>query len=71
MACGAGFHIRRQTAQRRPTLMNAGGGAGGQTGSAEPATGISFALLQMGDSDQIKQFVRGAKMSQLALQLAR
>ncbi len=46
-------------------------GAGGQIGFAEPATGISFAFLQMGDTDQVSQFVRGAKMSHLALQLGR
>jgi CubicO group peptidase (beta-lactamase class C family) len=44
-------------------------GAGGQIGFAEPATGISFAFLQMGDPDQITQFVRGIKMSNLALAL--
>ena len=46
-------------------------GAGGQIGFAEPATGISFAFLQMGDPDQITQFVRGIKMSNLALALGR
>jgi CubicO group peptidase (beta-lactamase class C family) len=46
-------------------------GAGGQIGFAEPATGISFAFLQMGDTDQVSQFVRGIKMSKLALQLGR
>ena len=46
-------------------------GAGGQIGFAEPATGISFAFLQMGDCDQIGQFVRGIQMSNLALQLGR
>jgi CubicO group peptidase (beta-lactamase class C family) len=46
-------------------------GAGGQVGFAEPATGISFAFLQMGDTDQVTQFVRGVKMSQLALKLGR
>ena len=45
-------------------------GAGGQIGFAEPATGISFAFLQMGDNDQVSQFVRGVRMSQLALRLA-
>jgi CubicO group peptidase (beta-lactamase class C family) len=44
-------------------------GAGGQIGFAEPATGISFAFLQMGDNDQITQFVRGVKMTNLALKL--
>jgi CubicO group peptidase (beta-lactamase class C family) len=46
-------------------------GAGGQIGFAEPATGISFAFLQMGDTDQLSQFVRGTKMSNLALQFGR
>lgn len=46
-------------------------GMGGQIGFAEPATGISFAFLQMGDSDQISQFVRGIQMSNLALELGR
>lgn len=46
-------------------------GAGGQIGFAEPATGISFAFLQMGDTDQVGQFVRGVKMSNLALALGR
>ncbi|MFP6640296.1 MAG: serine hydrolase domain-containing protein [Myxococcota bacterium] len=44
-------------------------GAGGQIGFAEPATGISFAFLQMGDTDQAQQFVRGRAMSHLALEL--
>jgi CubicO group peptidase (beta-lactamase class C family) len=42
-------------------------GAGGQIGFAEPATGLSFAFLQMGDDDQLTQFVRGTRMSSLAL----
>ena len=46
-------------------------GAGGQIGFAEPATGVSFAFLQMGDTDQITQFVRGIQMSQLALAFGR
>jgi CubicO group peptidase (beta-lactamase class C family) len=46
-------------------------GAGGQIGFAEPATGISFAFLQMGDNDEIGQFVRGIRMSNLVLQLGR
>lgn len=46
-------------------------GAGGQIGFAEPATGISFAFLQMGDVDPIQTFVRGLKMSQRALALGR
>lgn len=44
-------------------------GAGGQIGFAEPATGVSFAFLQTGDPDQMSQFVRGIKMSELALRL--
>ncbi|MGE4607450.1 MAG: serine hydrolase domain-containing protein [Myxococcota bacterium] len=46
-------------------------GYGGQIGFAEPATGISFAFLQTGDTDQTSQFVRGIQMSNLALQLGR
>ena len=46
-------------------------GAGGQIGFAEPATGISFAFLQMGDTDARSQFERGVEMSRLALRLAR
>jgi CubicO group peptidase (beta-lactamase class C family) len=46
-------------------------GAGGQIGFAEPATGISFAFLQVGDTDQITQFVRGIQFSNLALALGR
>jgi len=46
-------------------------GAGGQIGFAEPATGISFAFLQMGDSDEMTQFIRGVKLSNLALALGR
>ena len=46
-------------------------GYGGQIGFAEPATGISFAFLQAGDPDQLSQFIRGIKMSNLALDLAR
>ena len=44
-------------------------GAGGQIGFAEPATGYSFAFLQMGDTDQVTQFIRGAAMSTRALAL--
>lgn len=44
-------------------------GAGGQTAFAEPATGISFAFLQMGDTDAIAPFVRAHRLSQLALAL--
>ncbi len=46
-------------------------GAGGQIAFAEPATGISFAFLQMGDIDPIQTFVRGARLSELALALGR
>jgi len=46
-------------------------GAGGQIAFAEPATGISFAFLQMGDTDPIRPFVRGVRMSNLALELGR
>jgi CubicO group peptidase (beta-lactamase class C family) len=46
-------------------------GHGGQIGFAEPATGLSFAFLQMGSTDQIEAFVRGMKMSALALALGR
>ena len=44
-------------------------GAGGQIGFAEPATGISFAFLQTGDNDPVGPFVRGVRMSNLALAL--
>lgn len=46
-------------------------GAGGQIGFAEPATGISFAFLQMGDNDAMGPFLRGTRMSGLALELGR
>lgn len=46
-------------------------GAGGQIGFAEPETGVSFAFLQMGGTDQIETFVRGFAMSALALELGR
>lgn len=46
-------------------------GVGGQIGFAEPTTGVSFAFLQMGDTDPIGAFVRGAKMSARALELGR
>jgi len=46
-------------------------GAGGQIGFAEPETGVSFAFLQTGDTDPIRQFARGTKMSNLALRLGR
>ena len=44
-------------------------GAGGQVGFAEPATGISFAFLQMGDLDAASPFIRAVRMSNLALDL--
>ncbi len=46
-------------------------GAGGQVGFAEPATGISFAFFQMGDTKPVTQFVRATRLSRLALQLGR
>lgn len=46
-------------------------GLGGQIGFAEPATGISFAFFQVGDPDQVSQFIRGIQMSNLALELGR
>jgi len=46
-------------------------GTGGQIGFAEPETGVSFAFLQMGGTDQIETFVRGFAMSGLALELGR
>ena len=46
-------------------------GAGGQIAFAEPATGVSFAFLQMGGTDQVETFVRGMRMSKLALALGR
>jgi len=46
-------------------------GMGGQIGFAEPATGISFAFFQMGDLDPTRHFIRGIKMSNLALALGR
>jgi len=45
-------------------------GYGGQVGFAEPANGISFAFLQTGDPDQISQFIRGIRFSNLALALS-
>jgi CubicO group peptidase (beta-lactamase class C family) len=44
-------------------------GIGGQIGFAEPATGVSFCFLQHGDDDATRPFVRGARMSKLALEL--
>lgn len=64
---GAGFGT---TWRKSPTAYG-WPGAGGQIGFAEPATGISFAFLQTGDADQVSQFVRGAKMSNLALEVGR
>jgi CubicO group peptidase (beta-lactamase class C family) len=46
-------------------------GLGGQVGFAEPATDISFAFFQVGDPDQVSQFIRGIQMSNLALELGR
>ena len=46
-------------------------GVGGQIGFAEPATGISFAFLQMGEVDEVAPFTRGVRMSNLALELGR
>jgi CubicO group peptidase (beta-lactamase class C family) len=46
-------------------------GAGGQIGFAEPATGVSFAFLQAGDLDPASHFLRGVKMTNLALELGR
>jgi CubicO group peptidase (beta-lactamase class C family) len=46
-------------------------GAGGQVGFAEPATGVSFAFLQSGDTDQMSQFGRAIRLSELALDLSR
>ncbi len=46
-------------------------GMGGQIGFAEPATGMSFAFLQMGDTDQVRPFVRGTRLSNIALELGR
>ncbi len=46
-------------------------GMGGQIAFAEPETGVSFCFLQMGDSDPGRQFMRGIRMSNLALELGR
>ena len=46
-------------------------GAGGQTGFAEPETGISFAFLQTGDHDEMRHFGRAVRFSNLALDLGR
>ena len=64
---GAGFGT---TWSKSPTAFG-WPGAGGQIGFAEPATGISFSFLQTGDREQLSQFVRATKMSELALELGR
>ena len=64
---GAGFGT---TWGKSPTAFG-WPGAGGQIGFAEPATGISFAFLQTGDTDQVSQFIRATKLSELALELGR
>lgn len=64
---GAGFGA---TWSESPTAFG-WPGAGGQIGFAEPETGISFAFLQMGDTDPVTQFVRGVRMSSLALAIGR
>ena len=64
---GAGFGT---TWGRSPTAFG-WPGAGGQIGFAEPATGLSFAFLQTGDSDEVSHFVRGIRFSNLALDLGR
>lgn len=46
-------------------------GYGGHLGCADPATGISFAVLQMGDNDQLSQFARTARLTHRALDLGR
>ena len=46
-------------------------GVGGQIAFAEPATGVSFAFLQTGDDDLVSPFVRGIRMSKLALAVGR
>jgi CubicO group peptidase (beta-lactamase class C family) len=46
-------------------------GMGGQVGFAEPETGISFAFFQSGDADEIHQFVRAIRFSNMALALGR
>ncbi len=64
---GAGFG---STWGKSPTAFG-WPGAGGQIGFAEPATGISFAFLQSGDNDATGPFLRGSRMSNLALKLLR
>lgn len=63
---GAGFGA---TWRSSPTAFG-WPGAGGQIAFAEPATGISFAFLQMGDADQRRTFTRGVEMTKLALELS-
>ncbi len=46
-------------------------GLGGQIGFAEPATGMSFSFLQTGDPEDVSQFIRGIKMSNIALEFGR
>ena len=46
-------------------------GMGGQTAFAVPETGVSFAFLQLGDPDEVSQFTRSVRMSNLALALGR
>ena len=45
-------------------------GFGGQIAFAEPTSGLSFALLQVGDVDPVAPFVRGVAFTNLALALA-
>ena len=45
-------------------------GYGGQIGFAEPAVGLSFAFLQVGDVEQLPPFVRGIRFTNMALDLA-
>ena len=44
-------------------------GVGGQIAFGDPASGISFAFLQMGDHDPARAFMRGARLSRRALRL--
>ncbi|MDG2049051.1 MAG: serine hydrolase [Myxococcota bacterium] len=44
-------------------------GVGGQIAFGDPASGISFAFLQMGDHDPTRAFMRGARLSRRALRL--
>lgn len=44
-------------------------GYGGHLGCADPETGISFAILQMGDNDQLSQFARTARLTHRVLAL--